>query len=524
MQAHVVALIEQAERLAALGAFARAAEIYGEALARLPEDDAQRAALLAALADMERRQTQATTTPPPAEPEWSAPAPPFPPSHQPLGRTGEAAAGIPASGAAGGTGEELAPGAYRAWLDERPPVRSGLRIWQAGLALLAGSLLLVAVVRIWGMAAAALPPAAPSPIRTRTATASPSPRVQPTASATAPVVAPPATATRPAPTATTTATRTATLSPTPSRTPAVTPTAPPVTSGRRIVYVSEQSGSPQLWLMNGDGGQKRQITKGGANTSPSWSPDNRYIYYLSRRDGRSQIYRYIVSSGSEEPVLKQGGYSRPQLLPDGELAYRQEAGGMYRLFIGKKEVFVLNRPFIFNYSAQGDRMLIEPEGDPLELLVLQGRSGKAAVVAPARSWNGAWGPHGELLYVSDREGVAFIYVARSDGTEGRLISPADKWSQAPAWSPNGDWIAFVAADGQRPDWNLYVMTAGGEGRQQIGRAANPNKSPLWSPESRRILFESDRAGNWDIWSTTTGGVEMRLTNSPADEYDPAWSF
>ncbi len=154
-------------------------------------------------------------------------------------------------------------------------------------------------------------------------------------------------------------------------------------------------------------------------------------------------------------------------------------------------------------------------------------STKATEVAPARSWNAGWGQGDRLTYVSDRAGIAGVYVAGPNGEEPRVVSPAGKWSQAPAFSSDGSQIAFIGADGAA--WNLYVAGASGQGAnggnaRKVGGPANPAKSPVWQPGGGLIAFESNRAGNWDIYVTDANGNERALTNDPGNDVDPAWTW
>ena len=113
-------------------------------------------------------------------------------------------------------------------------------------------------------------------------------------------------------------------------------------------------------------------------------------------------------------------------------------------------------------------------------------------------------------------------MAGPNGEEARAVSPGDKWSQAPAFSSDGAAIAFIGGDG--PAWNVYIVQATGGNARRVGGPANPGKSPAWQPAGRLIVYESDRAGNWDIYATDPDGNERPLTNDPGNDVDPAWTW
>lgn len=92
----------------------------------------------------------------------------------------------------------------------------------------------------------------------------------------------------------------------------------------------------------------------------------------------------------------------------------------------------------------------------------------------------------------------------------------------PAWSPDGEWIAF-AADGPEGRDIWIVPAAGGKPRAVTGDAARDG-DPSWSPDGRFLVFVSDRSGNEDLWVVRLeNGALAQLTDDPADDWAPDWS-
>ena len=88
--------------------------------------------------------------------------------------------------------------------------------------------------------------------------------------------------------------------------------------GRLIVFVSDSSGSPQLYVASRSGGKHRRITfRGNENVSPDWGPGGK-IVYSSRREGRYQICVVDPSSGETIQLTRDYvDHEDPSWAPDG---------------------------------------------------------------------------------------------------------------------------------------------------------------------------------------------------------------
>ncbi|MYG19029.1 MAG: hypothetical protein F4208_05555, partial [Gemmatimonadales bacterium] len=92
----------------------------------------------------------------------------------------------------------------------------------------------------------------------------------------------------------------------------------------------------------------------------------------------------------------------------------------------------------------------------------------------------------------------------------------------PAWSPDGDQIAFTTdRDGNS---EIYVMNTSGSGVTRLTDHSRHDIRPSWSPDGDKIAFESERDGNREIYVMNADGSEVtRLTDHSAFDYSPAWS-
>jgi Tol biopolymer transport system component len=84
----------------------------------------------------------------------------------------------------------------------------------------------------------------------------------------------------------------------------------------RLFYSSQASGSAEIWVMNSDGTEPRQLTfHGGPNMMPLATPDGKYIVYVSVSSGQRHIWR-MKTDGSEATELVGGGTIGVSLTPD----------------------------------------------------------------------------------------------------------------------------------------------------------------------------------------------------------------
>ena len=81
--------------------------------------------------------------------------------------------------------------------------------------------------------------------------------------------------------------------------------------GTRIAFVSDRGGGDNIWTMNADGSDKKQLTKEDFRllNQPSWSPDGRYIvakkhFTTARSLGTGEIWLYHVDGGSGVQLVK----------------------------------------------------------------------------------------------------------------------------------------------------------------------------------------------------------------------------
>jgi TolB protein len=116
-----------------------------------------------------------------------------------------------------------------------------------------------------------------------------------------------------------------------------------------------------------------------------------------------------------------------------------------------------------------------------------------------------------------------LVVADADGQNPRIVMESKEPLMSPAWSPDGQSLAYVSFEDRVP--SIYVQTLKSGERRRVSSHAGVNQAPAWSPDGRRLaLTLSTHDGNLDIYVLDLATNELtRITDDPAIDTEPQWS-
>jgi TolB protein len=116
-----------------------------------------------------------------------------------------------------------------------------------------------------------------------------------------------------------------------------------------------------------------------------------------------------------------------------------------------------------------------------------------------------------------------LIVADADGENPHVVMQSREPLMSPAWSPDGQSLAYVSFENRLP--SVYVQFLKTGERQRVSAQAGVNQAPAWSPDGKKLaLTLSTRDGNLDIYiKDLTTQALTRITDDPGIDTEPQWS-
>jgi Tol biopolymer transport system component len=242
--------------------------------------------------------------------------------------------------------------------------------------------------------------------------------------------------------------------------------------GKTVAYSVWRMGvDGEIWLMDADGGNQRQLTaeQGGL---PNWLPGGERVALVSKSDAALRLWAIDVKSGKQaiisDQVFKVG---LGKLSPDGEqFAFNSTQGGALNVWTipvaggpAKQLTFDQELMGFPNWSRDGKLIACEiKRGDDTHVAVIPSGGGAAAQLTnePGQSWPGGWSPDGDkIAFAGMRGGYWNIWwVSRGAQHQRRItnLTIPNAYVRFPSWSPRGDKIVYEYAETTGNIWMLEL--------------------------------------------------------------------
>ena len=285
----------------------------------------------------------------------------------------------------------------------------------------------------------------------------------------------------------------------------------------QIAFISKRDGgNSEIYVMDADGGNQRRLTNNPTSDyAPSWSPDGKWIAFVSHRDGHVDANGWITS---EVYVMDADG-GNPRNLTD----HPERDSAPSWSPDGKRIAFESDR----------DAGREDPHNYEIYVMDADGNNPQNLTNSPEEDRYPSWSPDGKrIVFSAVRDGhfknnlniTDEIYVMDADGGNQQRLTENRNNDWNPSWSPDGKRIAFQSdRKGDFVKFDIYVMDADGGNQQKLTNHRAWDGSPSWSPDSERIAFWSLRDGNAEIYVMDADGRnQQNLTNNPHSDASPAW--
>jgi TolB protein len=313
------------------------------------------------------------------------------------------------------------------------------------------------------------------------------------------------------------------------------------------------------FTINPDGSDEQQIGPPGWTTCTTWSPDSRKVLcnLWSEEDGVESVQPATANpDGSDFRLLNPN--LRLDLFcltwsPDGTrlLCHSEglanpadaglytvrssDAGGLVRVTATPPDHFDDG----YSYSPDGSRILFSrfnSTGRGVLFSVKPNGSGRLRLSPPRLSVidlgffdrvGADWSPNGARVTfaaqkLSRRGFKTALFVVKANGTGLHQITPSGLGAISAQWSPNGRRIAFTSCCAVPQAW---VVRPDGTGLREVTTPVHRvvSLAPVWSPDSRKLLFNRQRRnGQTSLWTANVDGSGLSKVTDTASLVFYAW--
>lgn len=267
-------------------------------------------------------------------------------------------------------------------------------------------------------------------------------------------------------------------------------------AGSKIFFVSDRTGNKEIWSMDYDGSNQKQMTSyKSISKQPVVSQDGRMFAFDTLVKDSWQIMIHSADTGRKLPFYNPPSTTieTPDFTPDGkQVLYAASLHGYVNICIADVNGGGMTQ--LTHVKSQE----VSPRVNP--------KTGK------------------DVLFISGRSGVEQLWHMNIDGSNIERVSNGEGYVANPAWNPNGQLIAFAWTRGFEPgSYNIFVMDIVDRKPNQLTSNSGKNENPWWAPDGVHLVYQSTHGRSTQIYTMLADGTHPQQLTTTGNNTQPVWA-
>lgn len=308
-----------------------------------------------------------------------------------------------------------------------------------------------------------------------------------------------------------------------------------------LLFISEESGNPDIHYVRLPGRPRKWLSSGEHEYPAAVSRDGQVAVVSVRDSGdrhAEQIF-LVRHGGKPRPVFAQ--YARfarnPSFSPSGNDLFLEAGSDSARnivhvnlqTFESRRLTSSRHGSFEPAASPRGDAVAFVASVDDgnTEIFTMSpdGSAVRRITAFHREDLSPRWAAHGRMLaFISNREGVDRVFLANPDGTGQRRLGPSSPDIESETdvvWSPKREQLVFSRRVAGR--WRLVLYDLVGNRERYLTAATEHARFPAFSPDGDWVAFTTISKDDTDVVVMRVNGTDRRIVaGGPKAEWLPLW--